>query len=342
MRVAAMVLFTVGMACAQFKDTASLVIAPITVMDAKGRFVNALTEKDLVVYDNGVPQTIQVEGMDMPVSLVVAIQANTASRAILDKLRGSGLMFSDLVSGERGETALVSFGDDVSVVQEFTPDATKVSRAMRRIRPRGNGCALLDGILESLRLLETRGPGRRRIILVIGERRDRSSQAKIADVLQQKQMYGTAMYWLTYSTFLAPFTSRTQTVWDRMTDEEKEDPRRMQSGKVLYAWPEEETPLPPEVTPGSLISIFSELKHKTDLDAAAALSQATGGRSFAFLQHNAFERVVLAASEEIHRQYIVLFQPKRDPSGPFHTIRAEVRGRPDLQVRTRAGYWPLP
>src|SRR5206468_11733382 len=103
--------------------------------------------------------------------------------------------------------------------------------------------------------LDTRGAGRRRVILVIGERRDRSSKAKFADVLQHRHMYGAAMYWLTFSTFLMPFTAQTKTVWDRMSDEEKADPKRMQSGPIFYPWPEEETPLAPDYTPGSLFKI---------------------------------------------------------------------------------------
>jgi hypothetical protein len=47
-------------------------------------------------------------------------------------------------------------------------------------------------------------------------------------------------------------------------------------------------------------------------------------------------------ADEVHRQYIVSFQPKPDAAGLYHSIRAEVRGRPELAVRTREGYWGVP
>jgi hypothetical protein len=43
----------------------------------------------------------------------------------------------------------------------------------------GDSCALLDGVVEALHLLAIRDPARRRIILVIAERRDWSSKVQL-------------------------------------------------------------------------------------------------------------------------------------------------------------------
>jgi hypothetical protein len=52
MRALALFLLTAAVACAQFKSTAALVIAPVT--DSKGKYIDALDPADLVLYDNGV------------------------------------------------------------------------------------------------------------------------------------------------------------------------------------------------------------------------------------------------------------------------------------------------
>jgi hypothetical protein len=122
-----------------------------------------------------------------------------------------------------------------------------------------------------------------------------------------------------------------------MTDEQKEDPKRMRSSKI--PWPEEEEPLPPELVPGSLLTGITEIFHKTTVDAATLLSATTGGRTFSFLRQGALESAIQAVGQEVHRQYIVTFQPKPDEPGRYHSLRAEVKGRPELHVRTRAGYW---
>jgi VWFA-related protein len=340
-RTLALLTLTLYPLCAQFKSTVPLVIAPATVTDVKGRFIAGLTASQLVLYDDNVPQTIQVDTVTDPISLVVLVEANSSSEAVLDKLRDSGILFSDLLAAEAGETAIVSFSYDATVVQNFTADSARLSHALKSLRVQGDSCALLDGVMEALRLLTTRDPGRRGIILVIAERRDRSSKVKLPALLQDNQLQNTAIYWLTYSTFLTPFTSRPKNVWDRMTDEQKQDRDRMQSGRIKYPWPEEEEPLPPAMAPGSLFNIFTELSHKADVDAANLLTRTTGGRTFSFLKQSGLEDAIHAVADEVHRQYILSFQPKLDTAGLFHTIRAQVRDRPELQVRTRAGYWRI-
>jgi len=293
----------------------------------------------LLLYDNNVPQTIQVDSVVDPISLVVLVEANSSSEAVLDKLRGSGILFAELLAADAGETAIVSFSYDATVVQNFTADSSRLTKALKGLRVQGDSCALLDGIHETLHLLAGRDPSRRRIILVIAERRDRSSKVKLPDLLREDQLQNTAIYWLTYSTFLTPFTSRPKTVWDRMSDEQKDSKDRMQEGRIKYPWPEEEEPVPAAVAPGSLFNIFTELSHKSAVDAANMLSQTTGGRTFSFLKQSALESAIHAVADEVHRQYIVSFQPKWDTPGLYHTIRVAVRGQPELQVRTRAGYW---
>ncbi len=277
-RALALLILTLHPLCAQFKSTVPLVITPTIVTDARGGFIGGLTANQLMLYDNNVLQTIQVDSIVDPISLVVLVEANSSSEAVLDKLRGSGILFADLLAADAGETAVISFAYDATVVQPFTADSSRLTRALKGLRVQGDSCALLDGIREALHLLATRDPSRRRIILVIAERRDRSSHVKLPDLLRESQLQNTAVYWLTYSTFWTPFTTRPQTVFDRMSDEEKADKNKMQ-GAIKYPWPEQENTVPAAVAPGSLFNVFTELSHKTAVDAANMLSQTTGGPS---------------------------------------------------------------
>ena len=71
-------------ASAQFRSTVPLVVAPITVTDAKGRYIDGLTGQDLLLYDNNVPQPIHLEYTAYPISLVVAVETNSNSEHVLD------------------------------------------------------------------------------------------------------------------------------------------------------------------------------------------------------------------------------------------------------------------
>jgi len=46
-------------------------------------------------------------------------------------------------------------------------------------------------------------------------------------------------------------------------------------------------------------------------------------------------------SQEVYRQYILTFQPNGGEAGKFHAIRVVVKDRPDLEAKTRAGYFAL-
>ena len=75
--------------------------------------------------------------------------------------------------------------------------------------------------------------------------------------------------------------------------------------------------------------------------SSSLFTRTTGGRTLSFLKRNALERAIQLVGEEVHRQYILSFEPKGGEPGKFHAIRAVVKRRPELQVRTREGYWAL-
>jgi hypothetical protein len=70
-------------------------------------------------------------------------------------------------------------------------------------------------------------------------------------------------------------------------------------------------------------------------------TRTSGGRALSFLKKGALEEAVALVGQEVHRQYLVSFQPTRGREQTFHSLRAVVRNRPELVVRTREGYWPI-
>src|SRR5580692_2061081 len=165
MRVAAAIVMLACTGWAQFKSTAPLVVAPTTVTDSKRHYVDGLTPADLILYDNNVPQVIHMDWMMYPIDLVVAVQTSSNSGAVIDKLGGSGILFTQLLAGEAGESAVLSFSDEVKLHQDFTGDPDLVIHALRMLRMEGGGAHMLDAMRQALEILEQRPPGRRRIIL---------------------------------------------------------------------------------------------------------------------------------------------------------------------------------
>jgi VWFA-related protein len=336
MRAAVVMLLLACAGWAQFKSTVPLVVAPTTVTDSKGRFVDGLTPEDLLLYDNNVPQTIQIDWITYPISLVVVVQTSSNSGAVIDKLGGSGILFTQLLAADGGETAVMSFNDQAKIRQEFTGNPDLVIRSIRMLRKEGEGAHILDAMLEAMSVLERRPPARRRIILMIAEKRDRGSKAKLTEVVERMQRLNAQVYWLTYSPFLQPFTVRPKTAEDL-----KPEAERIKIKQCALCSDPDDTPVPADLGPGGWLYGIGELARMHRPDLSRLFTNTTGGRTMSFLKKNALEQAIELVGEEVHSQYILSFQPKGGETGTFHAIRVAVKNRPELQVKTREGYWAL-
>jgi VWFA-related protein len=337
MRLACALILLAGTASGQFKSTVPLVVAPTTVTDSKGRNVDGLTTGDLILFDNNVPQKIQMDWTAYPIDLVVAVQTSANSGAVIDKLGGSGILFTQLLAADAGETAVISFSDEVKIHQEFTADPDVVIHSLRMLRKEGDQAHMLDAMHEALLMFEKRPPGRRRIILMIAEKRDRSSNAKLPDVMEQVERLNAAVYWLTYSPFLEPFTVKSKTAEDLKPEAERI--KVQQCG--LCPAPDEKA-VPPDIGPASPVYAIGELVRLHKPDLASLFTSTTGGRTLNFLKKKSLEQAIQLVSEEVHRQYILSFEPKGGEPGTFHAVRVAVKDRPELRAKTRDGYWVLP
>jgi VWFA-related protein len=336
MRVAATIVMLTCNGWAQFKSTVPLVVAPTTVTDSKGRYVDGLTPEDLILYDNNVPQAIRMDWTMYPIDLVVAVQTSANSGAVIDKLGDSGILFTELLAADAGETAVISFSDEVMVHQDFTGNPDSVIHALRMLRKEGEDAHMLDALRQALLMLERRPPGRRRIILMIAEKRDRSSEAKLAEVMERVERLNATVYWLAYSPFLQPFTVKPKTAEDL-----KPEAERIKVQQCALCPKPDDTPVPPDLGPGGLIYGIGELMRLHQPDLPSLFTKTTGGRSLSFLKKNALEQAIQMVGEEVHRQYLLTFEPKGGEPGRFHAIRVAVKNRPDLRAKTREGYWAL-
>jgi len=336
MRLAAALVLLSCSGWAQFKSNVPLVVAPTTVTDTKGRYVDGLTPEDLILYDNSVPQAIQMDWMTYPIDLVVAVETSSNSGAVIDKLGGSGILFTQLLAADAGETAVISFSDEVKVHQNFTGNPDSVIHALRMLRMEGGGAHMLDALRQSLLMLEQRPPRRRRIILMIAEKRDRASNAQLAEVMERVERLNAAIYWLSYSPMLQPFTVKAKTAEDL-----KPEAERIKMRKCATCPAPDDTPVPADLGPGGAIYAIGELMRLHQPDLASLFTKTTGGRTMNFLKKNALEQAIQLVGEEVHRQYILSFQPKGAEPGKFHAIRVAVKNRPELQAKTRDGYWAL-
>jgi hypothetical protein len=100
-------------------------------------------------------------------------------------------------------------------------------------------------------------------------------------------------------------------------------------------------PVPYDPGPGGPLYALGELIRLHQPDLSDLFTKTTGGRALSFVKKNALEQAIQLVGAEVHRQYMLSFEPKGGEPGRFHAIRVAVKNRPDLHVKTREGYWAL-
>ncbi len=298
---------------ATIRTNVPLVVLQTSVTDQKGHPVSGLTDADFQVLDNGVARPVHVETIDDglgPVSLVIAIQSSNISAAALAKVRKVGAAISQGVVGENGEAAVITYGDAVQVVQDFTRNPDEISNVFEGLKPGDSaGGRAIDAVAKAEDMLASR-PGRRWNILMIGESRDRGSEIKFSSLLDKLQHSAVTIYFLSYSAYLTPFTAK-----------------------------QDEMPTPDSV---DLLGLVTEPARLAKVDLAKVLTQDTGGRRLGFETKTKLENDLIRVGNEMHNRYILTFTPPQETKPGFHHLQVTVKAREDLFVRVRPGYFNMP
>src|SRR5258708_13272179 len=153
------------------RTNVNVVIAPTTVRDRSGNFVNGLQLQDFELYDNHKLQKISADVRDEPLSLVIAVQKSSNLNDIMPKIQRIGSMLNTLVAGQDGELAVLAFDHRIQLMQDFTNETEKVSEAMKKIVPGSNNHRLLHAVTDSIRMLNNRPPNPHRALLLLTDNR---------------------------------------------------------------------------------------------------------------------------------------------------------------------------
>lgn len=290
------------------------VLVPVNVTDSKGNVIEGLKTEDFALRDDGVAvQQLQVDTSDTlqsPVDMVVAIQTNSYAQSAIEKIRRVGGMFQPLVAGGKGEVAVLAYDDEVRVLQDFTRDADKIRVPFQMVQGRNTKtAALYDAAAKATEMLKTRPGNARRVVLILGESRDRGSKLKLSQAINAVQRGGVTIYAMTYSTQATAWSSSAQ-----------DDPA---------------LPGGPDYSGGVV-----ELRRKVSTNAANDFAKATGGRHLSFARVQGLEEAINRLGAELYGQYLLSFTPPDSSNTGFHPLVVGVRGHAGAVIRARPGYWP--
>ena len=180
-----------------FRSSVSVVSLNVTVQDHASNYVSGLKPDDFAVFEDGVRQDVRFcESDSVPVDLIVLLDTSASMTDKIALVRDAADGFlRTLRPGDRG--AVVSFSDNVSVLQPLTDDRQALARAVASIRPHGT-TALDNAIYISLKEFgqsaRQSGQVRRQAIAVLSDGDDTSSLVSFDDVLALARRMGVNIY----------------------------------------------------------------------------------------------------------------------------------------------------
>jgi VWFA-related protein len=317
------------------------VLVPTTVLDPDGHgYVNGLSTRDFEVLDNGKPQKVVADFSQQPLSVVLAIQANSDVEPLLPKIKKSGILLHGLVTGENGDVAILAFDHRMQLLQDFTSDPDKLDDAMQKLRAGSSTAALVDAVVEADRMLvrhdRDHNNARRRVLILLSRNADKGSEAHLQETVRDMQFHNVIVYCIDISKVLTAVLKK------------PDYPRPMAGG------------IPPEAQPnlrgngaasattniqqadGNVLSavppIFRGIHDLFKKTPAEILTQFTGGRMYNFAREKGLEDAITDIGKDLNSQYVLSYSPNNKEEPGFHNIKVSV-DRPGLIVRTRPGYW---
>ena len=319
------------------RSTVQVVLVPTLVTNRKGLAISGLRVNDFTLYDNDKPQKIDRDVTFLPLSMVICIQRNANVEAMLPKIRKIGNVIHDQLVGQDGEVAVVSYDHRIEMLQDFTNNADLINQAVAKIKPGGQNSRMIDAVQTAVHMLKYKRD-RRKVIVLISEIYDKSSEAHPREVATDLQVNNIDVYTLNINRLLAALTAK--------PDVPRPDP--FPAGARPH-------PAGTSVDPTTMAQMggaegdsfdfvpvveemYRQAKHIFIKDPARLFTKLTGGRELGFMTQGELERAVAEIGTEIHSQYILSYSPNNKVDGGFHTIRVTV-DVPGMKVRTRRGYW---
>jgi VWFA-related protein len=324
---------------ATIRTTVDVVVAPVTVLDRDENYVDGLRPDQFHLFDNDKEQSISVDVSFLPISLVIAVEGSDRMESVLPQIQKIGVMITPQVIGDQGETAVLAFDSRIREMQDFTADTDKITQALKNIHPGSAQSRMIDGVDRAVRMLGTRPPNRRRIVLLISETRDKSSEGRVREALIDAQMANVSIYTVDVSRFVTSVMGKPEP-----PPPDNRPPAMVPLPSGVPATPN--TVMQATGSNGSsaqfvplMVEIFKDVKAIFVDNPSEVFTQGTGGEQFGFMKQRALEDAIMRIGAELHSQYLLSYRPNNKTESGFHQISIQITGRKDLRIRTRPGYW---
>lgn len=178
----------------RFEVTVDMVNLSVTVVDENDRLVTDLIEEDFKVYEDGVPQELQVFSQEnLPLRMVILLDTSASMQMKMGLAQEAAVQFVQSLK-PADQVQVIEFNDRVVTLAEFTSDFGLAAEAIRKTTPRGS-TSLYNALYIALRsVAQRRRIDERQAIIVLSDGADTRSLVSFDDVLEVARKTDVMMY----------------------------------------------------------------------------------------------------------------------------------------------------
>ena len=294
----------------------TLVLVPAEIHTRAGELIYGLNASQFRLEDNGVLQTPYLDDTDTPqkLSLAVVVQCSREAYREAAHIKGLATMIDDLAGAAPHTVAVVSFGDDPNLLQDFTSDPAKISETFSRIKPctEQDNNVTLDAVNYASQLLRNkRLANSRKVIVLVSETRDHGSGISSSDVIAELGRSNIVVESVSYG------PAKSQLVY------ELTDPSRnvVMDGQM------------------NLMPLLLMSREALRQNVPHTLAELTGGQYINFTTTKGFDKGIHNLTNQLHNEYRLSFQPRSPITAGIHRLSVSVPSMPDAVVRARLVYF---
>lgn len=293
----------------------SEVMLPVTVRDASGQLVTALTREHFRVFEDGRLQPLSDLALrQVPVDVVLMVDASSSAAANLSDFQRAVEGFAAKLSPE-DRISLIKFDDRVELLQDWTQSRLQLRRSLRRIVP-GVFTRFNDALLLAAReqLAHARG---RHAVIVLTDGIDSGRGYSTLEAALRAMLEAQATIYIVSNTEI-----------ERQKKREELDSLLSNSASVARF---------NELRIGDLREGLRVLDvSERNLEQ---LTAATGGRLYKPHSFDELDATYREVAEELRHQYALYYTPlNKTRDGRFRRVRVETT-TPSHKISARIGYF---
>ncbi|MDI9612083.1 MAG: VWA domain-containing protein [Acidobacteriota bacterium] len=170
-----------------------MVSLPVVVTSRDGGYTTGLTKEDFQVFEDNVPQEIAAfSAVEDPVSVALVIDTSGSTESQLARIQAEAMRFVRLLR-EEDAAAVVSFADEVTLIEPFSITRRKNPEAIRKIRP-GGLSAVYEAVWLTMEQVLKLEYGRKAMVILSDGIDNRSESVSREETLEVARATDTPIY----------------------------------------------------------------------------------------------------------------------------------------------------